>query len=119
MSLILKKGTIKRQAQCRMCHSKYRRKHYLANKQKYVDKARVWTRSFRDWWKDYKKQFKCSNCQENHPACIDFHHPNDDKLSTVAALIPYGNKEKIIEEIAKCIPLCRNCHAKVHWEELN
>ncbi len=26
------------------------------------------------------------------------------------------SKERILKEIAKCDVLCRNCHAKLHWE---
>jgi hypothetical protein len=101
---------------CKSCHSNYRRQHYLKNREKYIKKAKNRTRNFRDWWKLYKSQFKCS-CGEDHPACIHFHHPNDDKELGVSQLVTNGNKEKLMLEIAKCVPLCANCHAKIHWND--
>ena len=28
-----------------------------------------------------------------------------------------SSKEKFLEEVAKCIPLCANCHRKEHWNK--
>ena len=36
---------VKRNGFCKDCHSQYRREHYLANKEKYVKKARDWKKS--------------------------------------------------------------------------
>jgi hypothetical protein len=105
------------QSQCAECHAEYRRKHYLANREKYIKKAASWKKNFQAWWKEYKKQFKCSRCPEQHPACIQFHHPNDDKELGVSQWVGRGDKERVLEEIAKCIPLCGNCHAKEHWKD--
>ncbi len=33
----------KRNSLCRPCHSAYRKAHYQANRQKYIDKAKAWT----------------------------------------------------------------------------
>lgn len=107
------------QSQCIECQKKYRRQHYLNNKQKYVDKAFFWQKKIVDWWAEYKKQFKCDECEEDHPACIDFHHPNDDKEKSVSRWLSDGSKQKMLKEIEKCIPLCSNCHRKKHWKEKN
>ena len=103
------------QSQCIDCQRAYRRQHYLANKKKYIGKAAVWRKSFRGWWKDYKVRFKCAECGENHPACIQFHHNEDDKEETVSRLVMSGCKQRVLKEIEKCTPLCANCHAKKHW----
>lgn len=105
------------QSQCKSCHRLYRRKHYEKNRQKYIDKAKKWQQEFFRWWKEYKSQFVCEKCGEDHPACIQFHHPNNDKYMAVSQLLHLGNKSKILEEVAKCIPLCANCHFKVHWRD--
>lgn len=105
------------QCQCIECQRAYRRKHYLENKEKYIKKARVVKDGFRKWWKDYKKNFKCMKCGESHPACIQFHHYNDDKELSVSTLVQYGCRKNVFREIEKCVPLCANCHAKEHWRE--
>lgn len=103
------------QAHCKTCQKEYRREHYLKNKQKYIDKADRITKAFRSWYQEYKEGFSCKKCGENHPSCIQFHHNNDDKDLSVARLASYGNKQRVIDEIAKCVPLCANCHAKEHY----
>lgn len=105
------------QGQCILCQKKYRRQHYLKNRQKYIDKARKLNHEFALWWKNYKSQFSCVRCGEKHPACIQFHHPNDDKDENVSRLAVNSSKKRLLEEIAKCIPLCANCHFKEHWHE--
>lgn len=104
------------QTQCIECQKEYRRKHYIENRQKYIDKAALWRKEFVVWWKEYKKQFSCQRCDENHISCIDFHHTSNNKEECVAKLVSMGNKEKLLQEIAKCIPLCSNCHRKEHWK---
>lgn len=105
------------QSQCIECQREYRRKHYEANKEKYIDKAAVWKAEFIQWWKEYKKQFRCQNCGEDHPACIHFHHPNNNKEKAVSIWVRDACKQQAMKEIERCVPLCANCHAKVHWEE--
>lgn len=105
------------QSQCIECQKRYRRGHYENNKAKYIDKAGARRKDFKDWWREYKKQFSCSECPENHPGCIQFHHPNPDKEDDVSRLVNNGCKDRVLEEIAKCIPLCSNCHCKLHWED--
>lgn len=105
------------QSQCVECQKIYRRKHYLQNRQKYIDKARAWDIEFRNWFREYKSTFQCTKCGENHPACLQFHHV-ENKIASVSSLVTLGNKEKVLKEIQKCIPLCANCHAKEHWKEI-
>jgi hypothetical protein len=107
------------QNQCKECHKQYRREHYLSNRKKYICKSMNYKKEARKWWEEFKKQFQCEYCGESHPACLHFHHVNDDKESCIAWLIGSASKEKVFKEIAKCIPLCANCHAKLHWEKSN
>ena len=71
------------------------------------------------WLKEYKKNLQCINCSENHIACLDFHHINkNNKESSVSNMVGIGNSvETIMKEIEKCIVLCKNCHAKIHYSE--
>lgn len=102
------------QSHCADCHKTYRRQHYEKNRQKYIDKAVKSKQRFFVWWKEYKSQFSCV-CGENHPACIDFHHTHKNKEAEVSALVSLGCKQKVLKEIAKCVPMCSNCHRKLHW----
>ena len=59
----------------------------------------------------------CAICGYNKCVeSLDFHHVNPrDKKFRIAA----GNytKEKILEEVNKCILLCKNCHFEIHYKE--
>jgi bacterioferritin-associated ferredoxin len=106
------------QSQCIECQRSYRREHYLKNKQKYIDKAKAWEKRFFEWWKDYKTKFVCELCGEDHPACLDFHHlDRNTKDLSVSEFVSKGNKAKLLKEVKKCMPVCSNCHRKIHWEE--
>ena len=71
------------------------------------------------WLRVYKKKLHCSVCNENHPACLDFHHINKkDKDYSIADMVSAGSSiQSIMKEIDKCIVVCRNCHAKTHFNE--
>jgi len=60
----------------------------------------------------------CSRCEEDDPACLDFHHVDgDDKEMAVGKMITYGyGKDRLREEIEKCAVLCANCHRKEHYQ---
>ncbi len=67
---------------------------------------------------------KCSICgYDKNPAALEFHHPEDNKDTEIAKLaakswsIPLKNK--IDNEISKCIIVCANCHREIHHQELN
>jgi hypothetical protein len=68
------------------------------------------------WLKEYKKTLCCSACGENDPVCIDFHHVDRSlKKESVHRMASTGTGITTIKaEIAKCIPLCANCHRKLH-----
>jgi hypothetical protein len=77
----------------------------------------------RKWYIEYKSFLKCEVCNENHPATLDFHHKNPvTKLLDIGTMVssaPRFSREKVIEEMNKCIVICSNCHKKLHWEELH
>lgn len=105
------------QSQCIACQQAYRKAHYEANKPKYKAKARARREEFLSWWRGFKSHLTCSTCGEDHPAVLDFHHPDpSEKEGNVAALVANENKQKLLEEVAKCIVLCSNCHRKLHYD---
>ena len=105
---------------CRKCQSEYRKSHYEKNKQKYIDKAKVFTESIIEWFTEYKKTLKCKVCGESRYWVLDFHHRNpEEKDIDVSTLIRRGNKTKILNEIEKCDILCSNCHRDLHFKLKN
>ena len=104
-----------KQGQCRACQKEYRRQHYLVNREKYIKKAVDYDAKFQTWWQEYKTQFSCSSCPESHPACLHFHHPGNNKEGNVSRFAMDGSKSKLLKEIKKCVVLCANCHAKLHF----
>jgi hypothetical protein len=68
------------------------------------------------------KKERGSRCQicgfDKHDKCLDFHHkiPKDKKFGIAQAhRDPIANTDqKIREEAAKCILVCKNCHALIH-----
>lgn len=58
----------------------------------------------------------CSSCGYNKcPRALEWHHPNNDKISDPSNLMKGGSVTKYLEEIDKCILLCANCHREVHF----
>jgi superfamily II DNA helicase RecQ len=108
------------QSNCRKCQSEYRKLHYEKNKQKYIDKAKVFTQSIVEWSIEYKKTLKCVECGENRYWVLDFHHRNPkEKDIEVSTLIRRSSKIKILTEIEKCDVLCSNCHRDLHFRQNN
>lgn len=109
---------VRYQGICRDCQKEYRKKHYEANKEKYIRKAKVYTKSVVEWFQDIKRELKCEQCGDQRWWVLDFHHKNpEEKDSEVSSLIRKGNKSKILEEISKCKVLCANCHRDLHYQE--
>lgn len=71
----------------------------------------------RCWYNEFKKNLGCSRCPERHPACLTFHHLGGKDMD-VSRMVQEGYCiETILAEIAKCVVLCANCHAKEHFGE--
>jgi hypothetical protein len=99
-------------------YEKYGRKWYEKNKEKQLAaNARVKQRRRKEW-AEFKATLSCTQCGENHPATLDFHHTDPtQKDNGVYRLISSGHFKRAHEEIKKCIVLCANCHRKHHYEE--
>jgi len=97
----------------------FRRKWYAKNKGS--EKAHVKRRKneIKKWFEDYKRNLKCSNCAESHPAIIDFHHEGHRKKEReISFMVANGySVDKIKDELKKCRILCANCHRKLHWRK--
>ena len=106
------------QSNCRECQKKYRKEHYLNNKEKYIKKAKTYRETFTEWIVNYKKNLKCEICNEDRYWVLDFHHKDPKEKDTeISVLIKNCNKKKLLDEISKCMIVCSNCHRDLHHQE--
>jgi hypothetical protein len=96
-------------------HAIAKRNHFLANREKYYTASNQAKRKKVKILQDYKSDRGCANCPEKRGPCLEFHHPNDDKVMTIAKMVSRYSIERIMVEVRKCIVICRNCHAMEHW----
>lgn len=63
------------------------------------------------------KSEPCDDCgQTFHFAAMDFdHRPGEIKVGTIAVLARSGNKQRLLDEMAKCDLVCSNCHRIRTW----
>ena len=70
-----------------------------------------------EWFKGFKEEQGCSICGYNK--CGDalvYHHINpEDKERRIEMKHLYSGSNLIFEELNKCILLCKNCHAEIHY----
>ncbi len=89
------------------------------HKIKKIEYRRRTKRKEKGWFEDYKKTLKCEICGYNNcPEALDFHHKNGEnkEFNITKGFYKFG-KEKILEEIEKCVVLCSNCHRELHYRE--
>ena len=99
-------------------HKEQSRKYYLANKEKVLAGVKVQRAIGKARWDTFKRTLKCTKCEQNHPAALDFHHTDpSQKENLVSKLVSNGCFAAAMEEVQKCIVLCANCHRIHHYEE--
>jgi hypothetical protein len=72
-----------------------------------------------EWLVELKSSLQCRDCGIDHPGCLVFHHlDRSTKDIELANAVRRGwGRTRILSEIAKCVVLCSNCHAKLHARE--
>lgn len=64
------------------------------------------------WLSKYKSKLCCIFCGISNSIVIDFHHIEPKKKkSNISSL---KRKDQIIGEASQCVPVCANCHRKIH-----
>ncbi len=98
------------------------RKHYLANKAKYLEASNANRHTRRLALMKYITELKtnaaCIDCKENlHFAAMDFDHVRGKKVGPVGKLVHELVPLAVLkEEIAKCELVCSNCHRVRTWK---
>lgn len=103
-----KKNFGKPQSHCVECQAKYRKAHYQANKQKYLDKASLYTKKVREFIRSLK-DVPCADCGKSYPYYVmQFDHIRDKEFMLVSGA--NYSMERILDEASKCEVVCANCH---------
>lgn len=81
-----------------------------------LEVAAAWRAERRKWFDDYKSSRCCITCGETNPDTFDFHHLGGlEKENRISQMLG-GPMTTLENELAKCVVLCRNCHALFHHE---
>lgn len=88
---------------------KHREKWKIHYKEKWQEKKK--------WFKELKSTFSCKKCNDKRWYILDFHHLDPSKKDINVSEALMYSREVILEEIKKCITLCRNCHTEFHHLE--
>jgi len=90
----------------------YQKRHYAANKAKYIAKADRWKKRKRGWLAGLKEGKPCVDCEIIYPAYVlDWDHARGEKRFLISRAIAAGKSyEDIQSELVKCDLVCANCH---------
>ena len=100
---------------CRPCRSAYGKEHYAANRQRYIDQARVQKQRLALERTTYLLEFfvthPCVDCGEHDPVVLEFDHLRD-KSFAIGPELSRRNWQSILDEIEKCEVVCASCHRR-------
>ena len=110
-----RKAKGQRDTHCRPCRSAYGREHYLANRERYIEQARVQKERLRlertRYLIEYFKTHPCRDCGEADPVVLEFDHLRD-KLFDIGSGLIQKRWTAVLSEIEKCEVVCSNCHRR-------
>lgn len=100
---------------CRTCDREIKKRHYDNNRAKVIAQVRARSVAALERFQQWKITLSCSICSESDPCCLDFHHTDptqkDFEIGTAAQSASWNT---LMEEVKKCIVVCKNCHCKIH-----
>jgi hypothetical protein len=113
----------------------YYREWYLTHRDEHCSKVRLHAQehprirptayhverrqSLREFIDELKHGKVCARCGNADPRVLDFHHvePGHKRWQISVLAKNEVGRQAILAELAKCEPLCANCHRILHWEE--
>jgi len=111
------------------------KKRYAKNKIEILEKTRIYRNTNKEKIKQREKNRYINNCKMldnlkingcsicGYNKCnssLDFHHVNpEDKHFPTSSLTIRRKTEDIVNELNKCILLCKNCHYEIHYLKNN
>jgi hypothetical protein len=90
---------------------------YYRNRQHRIDTKEERRHRLRRWFYEVKRnEVECSQCGEERPPALDFHH-DGSKTADVSSMVNDGySRSRIRGEIDDCTVLCANCHREMHYD---
>ena len=97
--------------------TRYSHAYYLEHKDLINARTKARQKRVADSRRELLSQFPCIACGESDPTVIQWHHvnPSDKETQVIGNGI---SEEKFWDEVLKCVPLCANCHVKIHKNKL-
>lgn len=102
---------------CMKCGGLLRGKQskYCSSKCKNIVGVTTWRKKLKKKSLEYKGS-KCSICGYSRcVAALVFHHTDENKEFGISSKGLCKSWEKVKRELDKCILVCANCHAEIHW----
>ena len=97
------------QSQCKNCQKDYRKKHYISNRKKYIDKSKRLRKKYRKQFYSWMQDKYCKDCGNSDFRVLEFDHLEDKKYN-ISERIGAQTLESLMIEINKCDIVCANCH---------
>ena len=122
------KEKTRRHSWCKKCDAAYKKKHYSANKEKYLHGATICNYrkryAIRMKLLEYLSQHPCVDCGETDPIILEFDHRDpSEKVCNISRMVSDMKPlEAIFAEIQKCDVRCVACHRRktvkqIKWYE--
>lgn len=103
---------------CKVCVAEQSKKSYNKIPDNYKNRAKKQNEKTVDFVFKYIQNRSCCKCGDKRYWILDFHHIDPTiKKANIGNLKRSGCTQKLIEEINKCILLCKNCHYDFHYME--
>lgn len=102
---------------CKDCKNEINKEYYSKNKEKLKQSIKENKDRIKELFSEYRKTQSCKKCGDNRWYVLDFHHIDPTQKEDEISVMVHNacSFESIKKEIDKCIPLCRNCHAELHF----
>ena len=96
---------------------KYTSAYYQENKEVIIARTLDRQKRVAEARRKLLSEFPCIACGESDTTVIQWHHvvPADKESQVIGNGI---SEERFWNEVLKCVPLCANCHVKLHKEKL-
>ena len=100
---------------CRPCRAAYKQGHYAANRQRYIDLAKLRKQRLAieraRFLVEYFHSHPCVDCGETDPLVLEFDH-RGDKSFEIARGLRDRSWKAILAEMDRCDVICANCHRR-------
>lgn len=109
-----------RSCTCKVCARAKGRSDYVTKyNQKSNPRNKVRSERIKQVVDQYRIDNPCICCGETSLCCLDFHHLDPSEKDFNLSAYRNASLQKVLDEIAKCVVVCRNCHAKIHAGIIN